>query len=265
MNCRVIPVMMLFLSLLTVPGFSHGKMGGAFDVRIVSDNGYAFPRYRAFPRTGREGMYYYMEAAKGDRYSIEVRNITGSRLGVVIAVDGRNIISGEKSDLGNTERMYIIGPYDTNVFEGWRTGMDRTNRFYFTRQSDSYAEKVFSDASAMGTIAVAVYREKLPDAAQISRMHNSGPRSGSTKSGQSREETARGEKDEHAGTGFGETNYSPCRVVEFNPESLASGTVVFKYEWREALCRKGIIFCGKKNRFWPYDLGFAPVPEDFRE
>ena len=80
-----------------------------------------------------------------------------------MAVDGRNIIDGKKSDLKQNERMYIIGPYETNIFEGWRTGMDRTNRFYFTEQSDSYAEKVFADASAIGTIALAVYRERLPE------------------------------------------------------------------------------------------------------
>jgi hypothetical protein len=265
MKYRFIPFVMFVVILLTIPGFSIGGTRGMVDVRIVSDDGCAFPRFRAFPRTGREGIYYYMEAVKGGRYSIEVRNVTGGRLGVVIAVDGRNIISGEKSDLKNTERMYIVGPHDTNIFEGWRTGMDRTNRFYFTRQSDSYAEKVFSDASAMGTIAIAVYREKLPDASQISRLHDSGPGSRSAKSGPSPEGAASGEKDEHAGTGFGETVYSPCRLVQFNPESPASGTVVFKYEWREELCRKGIIPCGRTNRFWPNGLGFAPVPEDFRE
>ena len=100
---------------------------------------------------------------KGDRYSIQVTNRSDRRIGVVIAVDGRNIINGKKSDLKRNERMYIIGPYESNTFEGWRTGMDRTNRFYFTEQSDSYAEKVFADASAMGTIALAVYREKLPE------------------------------------------------------------------------------------------------------
>jgi len=104
-----------------------------------------------------------LEALKGDKYSVEVRNKSERRIGVVIAVDGRNIISGQKSDLKRNEQMYIVGPYETNTFEGWRTGMDRTNRFYFTEQSDSYADKMFNDASAMGTIALAVYREKLPE------------------------------------------------------------------------------------------------------
>src|SRR4030042_2010793 len=83
--------------------------------------------------------------------------------GNVDVVDGRNIVDGKKSDLKRKERMYIVGPHESNTFEGWRTGMDRTNRFYFTEQPDSYAEKVFADASAMGTIALAVYKERIPE------------------------------------------------------------------------------------------------------
>ena len=119
--------------------------------------------YRTYPSSRQEGSFFYVEAVKGSRYSIQVTNRSGGRIGVVIAVDGRNIISGKKSDLKRNEQMYIVGPYESNTFEGWRTGMDRTNRFYFTDASDSYAEKVFADASAMGTIALAVFREKLPE------------------------------------------------------------------------------------------------------
>jgi hypothetical protein len=132
------------------------------DVRIVSDAGGEFAQYRTYPRVRYEGRYFYIEAVKGEKYSIEVTNRSERQIGVVIAVDGRNIISGNKSDLKNNERMYIVSPHATNTFEGWRTGMDRTNRFYFTEQSDSYTEKVFADASAMGTITIAVYRKKLP-------------------------------------------------------------------------------------------------------
>ena len=34
-----------------------------------------------------------------------------------------------------------MGFYETNTFEGWRTGLDRTNRFYFTDPSGSCAAK----------------------------------------------------------------------------------------------------------------------------
>ena len=120
---------------------AHVRKENVVDVRIVSDHGKEFAKYRVYSHTRQEGNFFYVEAVKGDRYSIQVTNRSGRRIGVVIAVDGRNIIDAKKSDLKQTERMYIIGPYESNSFEGWRTGMDRTNRFYFTEQPDSYAEK----------------------------------------------------------------------------------------------------------------------------
>lgn len=184
-------------------------------------------------------------------------------------MDGRNIIDGKKSDLLRIESMYIIGPNDTNTFEGWRTGMDRTNRFYFTEQSDSYAEKVFADASAMGTIALAVYREKIPQITPYSDMlfqRREAPAAGAPSA--SSESRAAGKyklkEKEQAGTGFGETTYSPAYVVRFDPEHTVAEKIVLKYGWRSELCRKGIISCGPKNRFWPDDLEFAPTPDDFK-
>jgi hypothetical protein len=72
------------------------------------------------------------------------------------------------------------------------------------------------------------------------------------------------QKGEETGTGFGETTYSPARIVQFEPEHTAAEKIVLKYEWRSELCRKGIISCGPKNRFWPDDQEFAPIPKDFK-
>jgi hypothetical protein len=72
------------------------------------------------------------------------------------------------------------------------------------------------------------------------------------------------DKSEQAGTGFGETTYSPARQVQFEPENVVAEKIIMKYEWRQELCKKGIIGCGPKNRLWPDGGGFAPVPKDFR-
>jgi len=243
---------------------------GAVNVRIISDHGSEFTKYRTYPRCREEGRYFYVEASKGERYSIQVTNNSNRRVGIVIAVDGRNIINGKKSDLKHDERMYIIGPHDANTFEGWRTSMERTNRFYFTGQSESYAEKVFSDASAMGTIAVVVFREKAPDTVHFhdrpsvmkeSPAGSAAPRTSGV--GLSADRAER-KKNEQAGTGFGETTYSPSRYVKFEPESVVADRIVMKYEWRSELCRKGIIQCGPRNRLWPDGQEFAPIPRDFR-
>jgi len=249
--------------------WAHAGKGEVVDVRVLSDSGGEFPKYRTYPGCSQEGKYFYMEAVKGQRYSIEVTNRSDRRIGVVIAVDGRNIIDGKKSDLKRKERMYIVGPYESNTFEGWRTGMDRTNRFYFTEQSDSYAENVFSDGSAMGTIALAVYRGKLPEivpySGGTSRMKDApagaAPRASSESLPADRSEQ---KKSEQAGTGFGETTYSLAYRVHFDPEHIIAEKIVLKYEWRSELCRRGIIPCGPKNRFWPDHYEFAPIPKDFR-
>ena len=260
----------LLISLvISALAWAHGGMGDVVDVRILSDSGGEFQKYRTYPRLRQEGKFFYVEAVKGQRYSIQVTNRSDRRIGVVIAVDGRNIIDGKKSDLLRNERMYIIGPYDTNTFEGWRTSMDRTNRFYFTEQSDSYAEKVFADALAIGTIALAAYKEKIPQIvphADMSFQKREAPLAGAPSA--AKEGRAAGkhkvEEREQAGTGFGETTYSPAHVVQFDPEPTMAGKIVLKYEWRSELCRKGIISCDPKNRFWPDDSEFAPIPKDFK-
>lgn len=263
-----ITIILMASLLAAVPALSRTSVmpqQPAVEVRVLSDSGGEYPQYRAHPACERrDGSYFYMEAVRGESYSIQVTNRLNRRVGVVIAVDGRNIISGQKSWLRNSERMYILEPYATGVFEGWRTGMDRTNRFYFTGHADSYAEKAFADATAMGTIAVAAYREKARPVAPItpsydrdnSRSRGAGGRSASEKCA----------RDDEAGTGFGKTTYSPSYEVAFEPEGAVAGKVVLKYEWRSELCRKGIIGCDGPNRLWPVTgSGFAPIPDDFRE
>ena len=269
---RKIFLTLSFLALaIPASACAHTGTGNVVDVRIISDHSGEFTKHRTYPRLADEGTYFYVEAVKGQRYAVQVTNRSDRRIGVVVAVDGRNIIDGKKSVLQRTERMYILGPYETNTFEGWRTGTDRTNRFYFTEQSDSYAEKVFSDASAMGTIALAAYREKLPEPIPYiekqSRLNEApaGAAQAPPAPLESRSYDRAERKSEQAGTGFGETTYSPVRIVLFEPERTSVEKIVLKYEWRSELCRKGIIGCEPKNRFWPDVQEFAPIPRGFRE
>ena len=269
MNRKSFLAFLFLVVALPTLGCAHVGQRDMVDVRIVTDHAGELMKYRTYPRVQQEGKYFYMEAVKGDRYSVQVSNKSDRRIGVVIAVDGRNIITGNKSYLKSSERMYIIDPFATHTFEGWRTGMERTNRFYFTEPSDSYAEKVFSDGSAMGTIALAIYREKVPQMPACSDMPSQ-MKDGRAGSASKAHEEMRSygrldkEKSLQAGTGFGETTYSPARIVRFEAEDRVAEKVVLKYEWRTELCKKGIIACGSKNRLWPDGEGFAPIPGDFR-
>ncbi len=205
----------------------------------------------------------YLEAKKGQRYKLRVRNRTHHRIAVVIAVDGRNIISGKKSNLRNNERMYVLGPYKSATYKGWRTGQNKVNRFYFTSAGDSYAG-AWGDHSAMGVIAAAVYEEK-PHYPQ----HHS-KRSHKSNSMAAAPQAKRSSPAAEAGTGYGSEAYSASIRVEFRPKSAVAGKYFYKYEWRETLCTHGVIQCNPpptyyqpENRFWPYNQGqgaYAPTP-----
>jgi hypothetical protein len=69
---------------------------------------------------------------------------------------------------------------------------------------------------------------------------------------------------QNAGTGYRREEYSPSRRVEFNPESMATESILIKYEWRATLCRMNVIPCGTtygqtRNRLWD-DYGYCPPP-----
>lgn len=262
------------------------SVGDAVEVNIVSDDGRSLPTYPVKMRSGLKKVY--AEAVKGDHYRIEVRNKLNRRVGLVIAVDGRNIISGGKSWMENSERMYILEPYGSGEFSGWRSSNDLINRFYFTNVPDSYAA-AFGDESAMGVISVAAYPELqryVPPArlqsqsAPAWQRDSAGKSAGSSERAESapaaaapapagemsKKRAAKMEQKslEGAGTGYGHEEYSPVQVVAFEPEGRAIETIHFKYEWRSTLCRLRVISCDvpprrHANRLWD-NGGYAPPP-----
>ncbi|MEI6208742.1 MAG: hypothetical protein WCP20_18350 [Desulfuromonadales bacterium] len=260
-----------------------GGVGDAVEVRIVTDDGRTLPTYPVKMRSGLKKVY--AEAARGDHYRVEVRNRLNRRVGVVIAVDGRNIISGEKSWLKSSERMYILEPFGSGEFAGWRSGQDRINRFYFTDVPDSYAA-AFGDESAMGVITVAAYAEvrryepppmptsqsnrqdyenkSASGAAALDRA-SSAPAAPAPAAESMRKKAGKQEKSlEGAGTGYGREEFSPVRTVEFEAEKRAVETIHVKYEWRSTLCKLGVVRCDlplrrPANRLWD-NGGYAPPP-----
>ena len=261
-----------------------GSVGNAVEVRIVTDDGRTLPTYPVKTRHALKKVY--AEAVKGDHYRIEVTNRLNCRVGLVIAVDGRNIISGEKSWLKNNERMYILDPYGSGELSGWRSGQERINRFYFTDVPDSYAA-AFGDESAIGVITVAAYPELCRFEPPPMPMSQSAPsrqrlyagKAGAGSAAADRVAAAPAapaaenmkknagrleQKLESAGTGYGREEYSPVQTVAFEAEQRPVETIHIKYEWRSTLCRLGVVNCDlplrrPPNRLWD-NGGYAPPP-----
>lgn len=236
-------------------------------IDVVDDSGRILNTYSANSR-GYQTQRTYLEAIKGKRYKLRIRNTSNRRIGVVVAVDGRNILSGKKSFLRNNEKMYVLDPHETANYKGWRTSKNRVNRFYFTSAGDSYSN-AWGDRSALGVIAVAVYDEKRR---HYYKKHRKGLSNRSAPSN-------RGYlADESTGTGFGREEYSPTINVRFKANGKPSFRHFFKYEWKNTLCKRGIGNCGyyenrrDNNRFWPkeahnprnYNNGYAKYPPNYR-
>ncbi len=265
------PMMLLLVAgLVSCAGPAVADSAGrAVTLEIRTDSGRTLSFYPAANRGANSRVY--AEAVKGENYRIMVRNNLDRRVGVVIAVDGRNILSGGKSWLRNNEQMYILEPYATAEYGGWRTGRDKINRFYFTEAPDSYAA-AFNDESAMGVIALAAYPEvrHQPVPQYRDQYRNEQPRKSMSGAGglapsaaaESSRDSAQREKKAEAGTGYGSEEYSPSIAVAFEPEATAYEKTFIKYEWRETLCRLGVIRVQPpqppRNRMWDGD--FAPPP-----
>lgn len=244
---------------------NHPYWGGGYNnspirIDIIDDRG----RYlRKHPVNTRNSNIQraYLEAVKNKNYQVRIRNTSNRRIGVIVAIDGRNILSGKKSYLRGNEKMYVLDPYETANYKGWRTSKNRVHRFVFTSEQGSYAN-AWGDRSAMGVIAVAVFNEKKRNY----RKHNNGLNKRMAPS------SSRRYFDESAGTGFGRGEYSPSVNVRFIANSNPSNKYFYKYEWRKTLCKRGIIRCNQyqenrrnNNRFWPNDnRGYAPFPPSYR-
>lgn len=254
---------LLLLSLSMMQASANRVHRDDITVEVVNARGWELPTFNTRTASRSTLRKAYVEATPGQRYGIRVTNHTSERLGLVIAVDGRNIISGKRSNLASGERKYVLGPRESAVYDGWRTGRNRINEFYFTREDDAYAA-AFGDYSAMGVIAVATFKERHVQPRYLEDHYSTRKQAPQAKSGNSdRYRSA-------PGTGYGQEQYSRSRRVEFDAKRRAAATHLFKYEWSETLCEMGVTRCyTRHNRLWRDDRryssrGYAPPPPNYR-
>jgi len=247
----------------------------------VQVQGHSAPLYLA----GNASDRFYFQAFKGRNYALSLHNRTGQRIGVLIAVDGLNVVNGERSGLTSGEPMYVLDPWETAVIRGWRTSLDEVRQFVFVDEERSYAERTGQANGDMGWIRVLSFRENRPLAwgDEIRRYRNDAPEGqGGAKSvpapvpapsvgerdNEARRETraqnelAPGAPDNFPGTGWGERRDDPVRRVQFDPERYAADRLSLRYEYESGLRALGI-FPDRGHRLWERErgqMGFAQPP-----
>ncbi len=209
----------------------------------------------------------YVEARKGREYSVRLRNGTGRRVAVALAVDGLNSIDAKHTS-AREARKWILGPWETIELTGWQTGDSTARRFVFTSEPDSYGAWL-GRTKDLGVISAAFFREVDRTAMLDAPMMPPEPMAkaaGAAEPQLDRSDSARRQKDELAATGIGREVEHRVVRVDFDGEDTPAATVDVRYEYHDALVRLGVLPAtdeplARRERAHGFaDDGFAPDP-----
>jgi hypothetical protein len=253
--------------------------GRLVDVQVQVEGMGTVPLYTASGRFDR----HYFQAFRGRNYSLVVRNNTNRRVGVLLAVDGLNAISGERSTLSRNESMYVLDPFESTVIRGWRTSLDHVRRFVFVDEQRSYAERTGQANGDMGWIRVLAFREQRPfwDVPGKIRSWDRGDEPVPYGEGNELQKGAKpeglegldrapaptaksfGSEPSNPGTGWGDPRRDPVSRTQFTAEAVPVDQIILRYEYASGLRALGIHFWNGRGRTWERErgeLGFAQPP-----
>ena len=123
---------------------------GGFGLTVITGDG-PRPEYHA-----RGNIY--VEAIRGDNYSLRITNPMRYRVGVALAVDGLNTIDAKHTD-PRTASKWILGPYESVEIDGWQVNDSTARRFFFTGERSSYGSSL-GQTENLGVIEAVFFREK---------------------------------------------------------------------------------------------------------
>lgn len=228
-----------------------------FDIEVLVD-GIPLPEYYARGKN-------YVEALENAEYELRVRNPTGVRVAVALAVDGLNTIDAQHTSAANASK-WVIEPYGTITISGWQMSSERARRFYFTSERESYGAKL-GQTSNLGVISAVFFRERrrvavvqpprrgrpveedADDSVDERAESNEAPSSSSAGQARDRNSNQSARKsaeaypapdDDYAATGVGRNMRHDVQWVNLDLEDRQAGEVTIRYEYRAALVRLGI-------------------------
>lgn len=217
----------------------------------VEVGGSPVPLYGSVDGSGR----LYFEAREGCNYALRLSNRTPERLGALVVVDGLNVISGEREEIGRRPpgRMYVLSPWEDVEIRGWRTSLDEVRRFTFVDERASYAVRAGKSNRHIGWVEVAVYRDQA--ALDLARARDYGA-SGGVVGGESARagapsasadpadraaEKSAQSAGSYPGTGWGAASYDPATEVRFDATRDPVERSVLRYEYASALRALGVL------------------------
>ena len=110
------------------------------------------------PNHYMSGARRFVVGKKGRNYSLVVRNVSDSRLEIVLSVDGLDVLDGKAASF--RKRGYILAPGEKIEVEGFRTGYDAVAAFRFSTVSASYSNLRHGQTRDVGVVGLAVFTEQ---------------------------------------------------------------------------------------------------------
>jgi len=231
------------------------------------DSGQVLPTYA---KDGRR----FVPGRPGARYALRLRNLTPTRVLVVLSVDGVNVISGETADWRQVG--YVLDPGRSADINGWRKSGTEVAAFEFAPIERSYAALTGRPGN-VGVIGMAVFRERPPPppvvmappiAARSDRRAADAAEPGAMGSAQSSaldKSVAESSAGARLGTGHGQREWSVSQRTTFERATASPEQVTqLEYDSRERLVAAGVIadpYAYTRPRPFPANPpGFVPDP-----
>ena len=249
------PAALILAALAALPAAAHERFRPApqpvsITVRV---DGSESPLYPAPDGSGR----LYFEARRGADYAIRLDNRSGERVGVCLAVDGLDVISGQLQGPGRG-RMYVLDPWGSTEVRGWRTSLQEIRQFTFVEEARSYAVRSGQANGKLGWIEAAVYRERQrpevrvapdegrwwPGFEERDRDDSAGTRKRDQPTAPAGEASAKAQsrsEQSFPGTGWGRRSDDRAVLVDFEAESEPCQRLTLRYEYAPALRALGIL------------------------
>jgi len=213
----------------------------------------------------------YIEAVRHAEYSIRLRNNTGSRLAVALAVDGLNTIDAKTTDPKRASK-WVLDPWRTITIDGWQIGPDTARKFFFTSEDKSYGAWL-GKTSNLGVVEAVAYREFTPPPPRESvlredRDTSARKRSQESAAPQSAGKAAPAPPDDYAATGIGRKIDHRVTRVHLQLEANPAAQLRLRYEYRQQLVSLGVLpsteeeqALARRERAQGFDgFDFAPDP-----
>ena len=192
----------------------------------------------------------YVEAVRGEAYSLRITNPTPYRVGVALSVDGLNTIDARHTDSYRATK-WLLEPYESTVISGWQVSNETARRFFFTGERNSYGAAL-GQTNNLGVIEAVFYREKHREITVYSPRSENKAQSAPTAS-------AAAPSEDYAATGMGEGESHEVHSVDVDFESTPAASVRIRYEFRPELIKLGVLRQDPLQRR-ERAQGFCPQP-----